>query len=461
MRFESALACKIFLYDVAACVVARVWAIDRLHFGPAKVPIADRFRDPLVLNGRGAIPGGRQFGLAVGETRVYEEPVALGTGEASHGCHHLISETLQEVYLRRVAGRAVELAGSPGAAGVGFAWGQAFLNLPDVVGCVEQEDGGLDAVDYILREEARGGVEVIGAGGRKVWSHSLHGYNVAVVRSQAAAPGNINGVEEEACVGEALDGGASAGEEGAELVAVEYRRQPTGGAAREKRPVGRRHPDGEEVLDGFLPNPLPPEVEPGTLVEGVAGEGGAVAVADLHPVPVVEIRILGGAGAHDAGEGDLPLHEVGGAMVSPCPEPARPRVVAPPASLEVDDPALAPCPGARVQVVSGRRPIHTHGALLDGGVEEGDGHHHVRDRRRGTSMRPPPPATAVRRLLVRRLHAAAGDEEESKSEKRPRPDGTGPRLHHRFNGSSSGSKIEPIDRKIPGRRIFNERIARE
>ena len=46
----------------------------------------------LVLNGRGAIPGGRQFGLAVGETRVYEEPVALGTGEASHRCHHLLPE---------------------------------------------------------------------------------------------------------------------------------------------------------------------------------------------------------------------------------------------------------------------------------------------------------------------------------------------------------------------------------
>jgi hypothetical protein len=95
------------------------------------------------------------------------------------------SFTLQEVYLSRIAGGAVELAGSPGAAGVSFAWGQAFLNLikfpshllahcenqlpkinrhscvvqifdylPDVVGCVKQEDRGLDAIDYILREEA-------------------------------------------------------------------------------------------------------------------------------------------------------------------------------------------------------------------------------------------------------------------------------------------------------------------
>ena len=95
------------------------------------------------------------------------------------------SFTLEEVYLRRIAGGAVELAGSPGAAGVSFAWGQAFLDLikfpshllahcenqlpkinhhscvvkisdylPDVVGCVEQEDGRLDVVDYILREEA-------------------------------------------------------------------------------------------------------------------------------------------------------------------------------------------------------------------------------------------------------------------------------------------------------------------
>jgi hypothetical protein len=43
--------------------------------------------------------------------------------------------------------------------------------------------------------------------------------------------------------------------------------------------------------------------------------------------------IVGGIGAHDAGEGDLALHEVGGAVAAPCPELARPRVVAPPASL--------------------------------------------------------------------------------------------------------------------------------
>ena len=93
------------------------------------------------------------------------------------------------------------------------------------------------------------------------------------------------------------------------------------------------------------------------LVEAFAGEGSAVAVADLHPVPVVEIcgahvldqcgdarackviitvrrtRIVGGAAAHDAAEGDLLLHEVRRAAAARLAELAGPHVVAPPASL--------------------------------------------------------------------------------------------------------------------------------
>ena len=50
----------------------------------------------LVLNGGGAgccvAPGGRQLGLAVREAGVDEQAVASGTGEASHGCDHLVPE---------------------------------------------------------------------------------------------------------------------------------------------------------------------------------------------------------------------------------------------------------------------------------------------------------------------------------------------------------------------------------
>jgi hypothetical protein len=56
----------------------------------------------LVLNGRGAIPGSRQFGLAVGETRVYEEPVALGTGEAFNRCHHLLPEIYERIRAHKI-----------------------------------------------------------------------------------------------------------------------------------------------------------------------------------------------------------------------------------------------------------------------------------------------------------------------------------------------------------------------
>ncbi|BAS71833.1 Os01g0319066 [Oryza sativa Japonica Group] len=107
------------------------------------------FAIPLVLESRRAtIPGGRQLGLAVSEARVDEQPVAPRLGEDSHRCHHLISETLQELQLRRVAGCAVELADSPGAAGVSCVRGQALLDLPDVVRRIQQEDGCLYAVDY-------------------------------------------------------------------------------------------------------------------------------------------------------------------------------------------------------------------------------------------------------------------------------------------------------------------------
>ena len=160
-----------------------------------------------------------------------------------------------------------------------------------------------------------------------MWRPSEHLFEVTIKQTYLH-------IEEEASVGEAFDGGArAAGEEGAELVAVQDRRQAPRGAAREKHLVGGGHPDGEQVFHGFLPDPLAPEVEPGALVEGVAGEGRAVAVPDLHTVPVVEVWVVGGAGAHDAGEGDEPLHVVGRPVVVPRPELAGPRVVAPPAAL--------------------------------------------------------------------------------------------------------------------------------
>jgi hypothetical protein len=68
-------------------------------------------------------------------------------------------------------------------------------------------------------------------------------------------------VEEEAGVGEALDGGGVR-EEGLELVAVEYHRQAAGRAAGEQHLVCRGHPDGEEVPDDGVPDALPPEVKP-------------------------------------------------------------------------------------------------------------------------------------------------------------------------------------------------------
>lgn len=77
-------------------------------------------------------------------------------------------------------------------------------------------------------------------------------------------------VEEEAGVGEALDGGATAraagvgrlGEEGLELVAVQYDRQAAGGAAGEQYLICGGHPDGEQVPDGGVPDALPAEVKP-------------------------------------------------------------------------------------------------------------------------------------------------------------------------------------------------------
>jgi hypothetical protein len=130
--FEAALSCRTFFsYDVPACVVARVGAVDSLHFSPAKVPVTHRFRDPLylqqqydlhswtnnkwiknttceswvlylVLNGGRATPGSRQFGLAVGETRVYEEPVVLGTGESFNRCHHLVPEIYKHTCAHKI-----------------------------------------------------------------------------------------------------------------------------------------------------------------------------------------------------------------------------------------------------------------------------------------------------------------------------------------------------------------------
>lgn len=144
------------------------------------------------------------------------------------------------------------------------------------------------------------------------------------------------------------------------------------------------------MADGGLPDALPPEVEPVLPVQAFAGEGRAVAVADLHAVPVVEIGIVDGAVAHDAAERDLLLHEVRRAPAAALAELARPRVVAPAASLQVDYPALVPGPGARVEVVSRRCPVHAHCSHVDGGLEDGDGHHE--GRRRGSGLGPPPPA---------------------------------------------------------------------
>lgn len=116
--------------------------------------------------------------------------------------------------------------------------------------------------------------------------------------------------------------------------------------------------------DGGVPYALAPEVKSIGLVVALAGEGCAVAVADLHPVPVVEIckrtlffisvfiyvegqvglierrtadgprtRIVSWAIAHDASEGDLLLHEVRRAAAAAPAELARPDIVAPPSSL--------------------------------------------------------------------------------------------------------------------------------
>lgn len=69
-------------------------------------------------------------------------------------------------------------------------------------------------------------------------------------------------VEEEAGVGEALDDGGGAREEGLELVAVQYDGQAAGGAAGEQHLLCGGHPDGEEVPDGGVPDALPAEVKP-------------------------------------------------------------------------------------------------------------------------------------------------------------------------------------------------------
>lgn len=45
------------------------------------------------------IPGGRKLGLAVSEARVYEQPVALGTGETFHRCYHLAPEFCTCTYI--------------------------------------------------------------------------------------------------------------------------------------------------------------------------------------------------------------------------------------------------------------------------------------------------------------------------------------------------------------------------
>lgn len=79
-------------------------------------------------------------------------------------------------------------------------------------------------------------------------------------------------VEEESRVGEALDGGVLPGEEGAELVAVQHRRQTPRGAARQQRTVCRGHPDGEQVADGGVPDALAPEADPGGPVQAFARE---------------------------------------------------------------------------------------------------------------------------------------------------------------------------------------------
>lgn len=56
----------------------------------------------LVLNSRRAsctVPGGRKLRLAVSEARVYEQPVALGTGETFHRCYHLVPEFCTCTYI--------------------------------------------------------------------------------------------------------------------------------------------------------------------------------------------------------------------------------------------------------------------------------------------------------------------------------------------------------------------------
>lgn len=161
----------------------------------------------------------------------------------------------------------------------------------------------------------------------------MHGHDVLEVGSQAAAPGDVHGVEVEAAVGDALDDGGAGREEGAELVAVQYHRQTARGAAGEQHLVSIGHPNGEEVPDDRVPDALPSEVDPSVLVEGLAGKRSTVTVANLDPVPDVEIRIHGTAAAHDAGEGDLFVHVVRRATAGAPGEPACLGAVAPRTSL--------------------------------------------------------------------------------------------------------------------------------
>lgn len=58
------------------------------------------------------------------------------------------------------------------------------------------------------------------------------------------------------------------------------------------------------------------EVELGLWREGVAGEGSAVAVADLDAVPVEEVGVALRVVAENASEGELGLHEFRGSAPS-------------------------------------------------------------------------------------------------------------------------------------------------
>ena len=88
-------------YQIMACFVTRVRAANGLDTNSIKIPVPNRLRNPSISNMRGITskPCILSFWLAMGETRIYEQPVFKRPWEGSCRSKHLISETLKILYL--------------------------------------------------------------------------------------------------------------------------------------------------------------------------------------------------------------------------------------------------------------------------------------------------------------------------------------------------------------------------